>query len=200
MRKLLIALFVALAAVSASAQKIGSYTLATTLGPMSYDLSLQLRSNGSYMLLIDVPADEGKNARLAIRSKDIPKFKKYLNEMLEKCMDWKLTAIRNNVDDFGKRIKSVKSPGVRVFYNYGSETWLSRDEPMMALFSYAKQIQSASLTLLLDGVAYDNAFICAKVNIQFLGLEGLDELINAIDVEKIENAAKQKQATDDLFQ
>lgn len=200
MKKTLLSLIIALATLGASAQKIGSYELSTPDGNKSYELNLQLRSNGGYMLLIDVPADEGKNAQLAIKSKDIAKFKKYLNEVLEKCVDWKLTAINNSVDDFGKAMKSIKSPGVAVFYDYGGEHWLSRDEPMTALFSYAKQIQSASLDLMLDGVAFNNGYIRAKVDIRFLGLKGLDELISAIDLEAIEKAIKQKKTTDDLFQ
>lgn len=200
MKKILLTLIIALAAITASAQKVGSYTLSTPGGNKSYELSLQPRSNGSYYLLIDVPSEEGKNAQLAIPRNGIAKFKKYLNEILEKCVDWKLTAINNNVGDFGKAIKSVKSPSVAVFFDYGGERWLSRNEPMTALFSYAEKIQSASLSLSLDGAAFNNNFIRAKVCIDFLGLKGLDELINAINLDAIENAAKQKQATDDLFQ
>ena len=196
MRKLLIALFVALAAVSASAQKIGSYELKDK----TYELSLLPRTNGSYMLLIEVPAGNASDAKLAVSKNDIPKFKKYLNEVLEKSMDWKLTAINNNVDDFDKIMPNLKSPDVRVFYHYGDKSCLSNNEPMRALFLYMKKYQHASVSLMLDGVAFDNQYIQANVSLDFVYLEELANFINAIDLDAIERAVKQKQVTDDLFQ
>ena len=63
-----------------------------------------------------------------------------------------------------------------------------------------KKYQNASVALMLDGVAFDNQYIQANVSLDFVYLEELANFINAIDLDAIERAVKQKQVTDDLFQ
>ncbi len=200
MKKLLFTLIIALAAVAAGAQEIGSYELrSTTDGIKTYKITLLQRNSGEPLLAIEVPAKHTADAKLIIKKSDIPKFKKYLNEVLEKCMDWKLTAINNDVDDFTKVLPNIRTPKVCVSYHYGDKHCLSTDEPIRALFIYLKQYQNVSLVLTLDGVAFDNQYIQAEVGINFVYLDDLANFINAIDLDKIEKAVKQKQVTDELF-
>lgn len=75
MKKILITLIIALAAITASAQEIGSYELKNENGSKSYNINLLQRYSGDPLLAIEVPAENTADAKLIIKKSDVPKFK-----------------------------------------------------------------------------------------------------------------------------
>ena len=103
--------------------KIGSYNMSYFEGK-SYDIKASEPKNNKFDIYIEVGGKyKTDQVMLSVASKDLDAFKNALIQIRDKFLEWKKTAIENNVTDITKDFP-VTLPRVTIAW-YGTKWWFA---------------------------------------------------------------------------
>lgn len=193
-------LVMAVAAISASAAdviELGTFGKSTKVTEIVKDgkckyIEIEVRSDYvSYM---------------KISRKNLPQFINAVKETSSKADEWANIARENKTDDVSKKIP-VSFPKVDISWKYGGEWFFARDIKPTPYFLYVKSTGGGLWWLQDNVVSSENRFIKNSYDLRFhkVIINGIvesdyaKELLDILDVEKIDKLASEIGNKNDLF-
>jgi hypothetical protein len=199
-RVYLLGFVISLYLTTANAQEIvSSYHLEHyTEGELSV-LASEPKENGSFSYYIDVPPRrDSRQVALIVKDKNLEDFKNNIIKAKEVFLDWKQTAIDNDVNELNKEIELDKM-SIGAAFVFGSwnfdfdiklESWFKIvNGKHMLVFKNKYKLQSSS-----------NRFIDSDgFVLTFVSEEEIDEFLQSLNNETVINYFSNKKSKEDIF-
>lgn len=153
-------------------------------------------------LTVDLPSTDNlsHDIFLKLSFNKAAAFKEKINEAKNKYQDWKITAEKNNVKEFEKKI-TVDIGRYDMVFNYGSDYFFAKNVELEAYMSVNQSGVYFILKNKYDIVADANQFIKTEgFLLIFSEVDQISNFIKSIDLVKGENMYKENRNSNKLFQ
>lgn len=197
MKKIVILLCaIILSAISFAQEKIGSYSMSYFDGK-SYAIKASEPKNNKFDLYIEVGGEhKSDDVVLGIESKDLISFKDALIQIRDKFLEWKKTAIENNVKDITKDFP-ISFPKVTIAW-YGSKWWFAFNQRITPRFFVFKD-GTCAMVVYTNAKASSNEYIDQDVYWVLQEESEFNDIINLLNENIVYDYFKAKSSQTDLF-
>ena len=200
MKKILLLSLISVSSYIFAQETVASYTMNYFPGE-KYDIQSDNPSDNRAKLYLDVASKESliKKIDILIPFNEIDKFKSDILKCKDIYSTWKKTAIENKVTDLDKEI-DVKFNKYDIAFLYGSKWNIDFSKTLISRFKIVNGKYLFILSNEYELTASSNKYMTAKGFYLVLTDEKeFDNLINNINVDKINELFSAKKKTDELF-
>lgn len=182
---------------SLAEEKIGSYAMSYFNGK-SFKIEASEPKNGKFSLYIEVGGKhKSDNVMLGVESKDLESFKDALTQVRDKFLEWKKTAVENNVTDITKEFP-VTFPKITIAW-YGSKWWFAFNQRIKPTFFVFKD-GTCAMVVYTKAVSSSNEYIDQEVYWVLREESEFNDIIGLLDENVIIEHFSTKETKADLFQ
>lgn len=179
-----------------SEEKIGSYAMSYFDG-RSFEIQASEPKNNKFYLYIQVGGEhKSDKVMLSIESKDLLAFKDALIQIRDKFLEWKKTAIENNVKDITKDFP-ITFPRVNIAW-YGSKWWFAFNQRIKPTFFVFKD-GTCAMVVYTKAESSTNEYIDQEVYWVLQEESEFNDIIRFLDENVIIEHFKAKSSQTDLF-
>ena len=176
-------------------EQVGSYS--SDYWKKSFQVLATVNKSGNLDdIYVEVEAKSSRLAAIYFDAKDLNTFVTALREMKAKHIEWTKVAADNNVTKMDKDY-TIKFPKITVAW-YGTKWWFAFNERMTFTFRVTEAGKCISFWN-QKVTSSSNEYIDETVYMAFGSEEDFDELINALDENKMLENLKKKDSQQDLF-
>ncbi len=176
--------------------KIGSYSMSYFSGK-TCDIKATEPKNGKFDIYITIGGKHKTDeVVIGVSSKELESFKRSLIEVRDKFIEWKETAVKNNVTDITKEFPAV-FPRVTIAW-YGSKWWFAFNQRINPTFFVFKDGKCA-MVVYAKVKASTNEYIDQEIYWVLQEESEFNDIINLLDEKVVNEHFSAQETKADLF-